>query len=936
MKFLNMFNLNEKQRFSLRKLSVGLASVCIGLSFVNMTSKEVKADTVSAQTSVAETKTSKNNKVDANADASKEVAKFTNSVDSNKITPSQTVLNKQATSNDVLKGTDAKQEQVAESAQNSVADQSQKNLLDDLGKQKASTQSGDQAEVKNQENRLVDQINYKLINQDNTDNNQNLGQNKVAPDETKQAPTTKSDAEKNIVGSSSIQQTNNQSNNHAEDNSQSQNEPKLDLTKNSQLAKKVLATNLIETNSSSMTNGGFDEATWGKLDVTKWQGSVQDGFYLLTNYTGDSSHIIVPNEADFEQAGKSTNGLQVGITRDTVQSLSSNQTQTIAFSKTNNQKVKAIGTDWSSVFSSTALSKFDGSNLDVSSITDMSDMFDNNKVSDLTSLANWNTSKVTNMSSMFQNSSISDFTPLTNWDTSKVTDMNSMFQNSSISDLTPLANWNTSKVTDMDSMFMANKISNLAPLAHWDTSKVTDMSCMFQDSSISDLTPLTHWDTSKVTDMRTMFMNNPDIIDLRPIANWNISSITNNLFNGFSGLAGLFASDTKLNLTNINNTPLMQGFLKEHDALAMATFITNNADLVKAITGKDLPNLTNTAKRTITFNIPHATPKTIVQTINYKAIAPVQVNFDLESPQIVQTYPVKESDWQLDDSKQNDDVIIDGVICFKPIKIPHVNGYKAHLIKDPVNPTAFLVSFMAVPEQPQKNQLTSNNDQSSQKPVQTEQNQPEPIQTKPADDKQVDQLVRTISYTLMHNDSSNTADSFEPAQTDSAPLETADVTQKVTPKPAKPTSIETQVPVETHDSLSNYTLTTNDPIPDTTMINTIVPEDLTWKIVNKNLNNNSINVPYYLTNTIYKVRLPRFSHYELHLVKRGTTQDSVSFVYINKQTQLNYVFNLKIQDNKYCLTVGKIDRVNRKILPIKTYNVISYQDLLDIFDKYFK
>ncbi|MBU3827713.1 MAG: BspA family leucine-rich repeat surface protein, partial [Candidatus Lactobacillus pullistercoris] len=786
-----MFNLNEKQRFSLRKLSVGLASVCIGLSFVNMTSKEVKADTVSAQTSVAETKTSKNNKVDANADASKEVAKFTNSVDSNKITPSQTVLNKQATSNDVLKGTDAKQEQVAESAQNSVADQSQKNLLDDLGKQKASTQSGDQAEVKNQENRLVDQINYKLINQDNTDNNQNLGQNKVAPDETKQAPTTKSDAEKNIVGSSSIQQTNNQSNNHAEDNSQSQNEPKLDLTKNSQLAKKVLATNLIETNSSSMTNGGFDEATWGKLDVTKWQGSVQDGFYLLTNYTGDSSHIIVPNEADFEQAGKSTNGLQVGITRDTVQSLSSNQTQTIAFSKTNNQKVKAIGTDWSSVFSSTALSKFDGSNLDVSSITDMSDMFDNNKVSDLTSLANWNTSKVTNMSSMFQNSSISDFTPLTNWDTSKVTDMNSMFQNSSISDLTPLANWNTSKVTDMDSMFMANKISNLAPLAHWDTSKVTDMSCMFQDSSISDLTPLTHWDTSKVTDMRTMFMNNPDIIDLRPIANWNISSITNNLFNGFSGLAGLFASDTKLNLTNINNTPLMQGFLKEHDALAMATFITNNADLVKAITGKDLPNLTNTAKRTITFNIPHATPKTIVQTINYKAIAPVQVNFDLESPQIVQTYPVKESDWQLDDSKQNDDVIIDGVICFKPIKIPHVNGYKAHLIKDPVNPTAFLVSFMAVPEQPQKNQLTSNNDQSSQKPVQTEQNQPEPIQTKPADDKQVDQLVRTISYTLMHNDSSNTADSFEPAQTDSAPLETADVTQKVTPKPAKPTSIET-------------------------------------------------------------------------------------------------------------------------------------------------
>ena len=97
---------NEKQRFSLRKLSVGLASVCIGLSFVNMTNKEVKADTVSAQTSAIETKTSKNNKIDTNVDATKEVANYTNSVDANKLNTDKTVLNKQAISNDVLKGTD--------------------------------------------------------------------------------------------------------------------------------------------------------------------------------------------------------------------------------------------------------------------------------------------------------------------------------------------------------------------------------------------------------------------------------------------------------------------------------------------------------------------------------------------------------------------------------------------------------------------------------------------------------------------------------------------------------------------------------------------------------------------------------------------------------------------------------------------------------------
>ena len=663
------------QRYSLRKLSVGLASVMVGACIFSVNGKTVKADVTSDQT--------------------------------NQVTK---VQDQTATAQPQI------EKKQASSAQNSVTGQPQKNLLDDLGKQKASAQSGDQAKAKNQENRLVDQINYKLTTNNSTDNKEDLGQNKVAPDKTKQAPATKSDAEKSIVRTSSAPKINNQSNDHAEDNSQSQNEQKLDLTKNSpKFAKKVLATNLIETNSSPTTNGGFDEATWGKLDVTKWQGSVQDGVYQLTDYTGDSNHIIVPNEADFEKAGKSTNGLQVGITPDTVQSLllGNYQEQTIAFSKTNNQKIKAVGTDWSKAFSwsfgsynDARLSEFDGSNLDVSHVTDMSYMFDGTEVSDLTSLANWDTSNVTNM----------------------------------------------------NSMFLRNKIS--------------------------DLTPLINWDTSKVNNMGDMFGDNPDIIDLRPIANWNVSNVNVNN----EGFMSIFGSDTelsaKLNLTNINNTKLMQGFLKEPDALAMATFITNNADLVKATTGKDLPNLTNTAKRTITFNLPHTEPKTITQTIYYKAIAPVQIDWsdpESDSGKIVQTYPVKESDWQLDTSKKNDDVIIDGVICFKPVKMPHINGYKAYLIKDPVNPTAFLVSFMAVPEQPQNNQ--SSNTQSSQKPAQPAQKQPEPIQNTSApveSDKQVDQILNHISYTLMHNVSTyDNADSFEPAQNDSDSFEApSDSTQK--------------------------------------------------------------------------------------------------------------------------------------------------------------
>ena len=795
---------NSNRHYSLRKLSVGLASVLIGISFLNGAKTTVKADTI-ANNNDEYAKAHKNNESNESLQAA--LLKNTDVAEGDSV---HTQRDKNVDTAGILTGTSPAQSSSAaqnsnisiktgevskagnfevagdiSSAQNSVAKPQRNNLLDDLDKQKTFTENN-QAEAKNQENRKED-----------------LGQNLTTPDETKSTLTTKSDAEKRIIQTSSDQHVNNQLNNRVEGNSQAQPQNSL------KLAKRMLTTNLIAT--PPMTNGGFDEATWGKLDVTKWRGSVQDGVYQLTWYTGDSRHIIVPNEADFEQAGKSTNGLQVGITRDTIYSLSS-RGQTIAFSKTNNQKVKAIGTDWSSAFSyHTNLSKFDGSNLDVSNVTNMSDMFSNTSISDLTSLAHWDTRKVTYMSGMFQDNSISDLTPLTHWDTGNVTDMGGMFRgnsisdltplakwdtrkvtnmsgmlsynsisdltplthwdtgkvaymsymfyNNSISNLTPLANWNVSKVTDMSEMFHSNSISNLTPLAYWDTSEVTHMNWMFNDNSIRDLTPLTHWNTNKVTDMSGIFSANPDIIDLKPIADWNISGV------------GLFSYDPQLNLIDINNTQLIQDFLKDPNALASAIFITNNADLVKATINKDIPTLTNSAKRTITFNIPNDAPKTIVQIINYKAISPVQVDFDAQK--IVKTYPVKDSDWRLDDSNSN--VTVNGQssteykaytldpngkdIDFAAIPLPKIPGYKVKISRIPsgnlAQPAMFLVSFVALPERLQNNQ--SHNVQLPQKPAQPKQ--------KLANDKHVDQVIDQISDTLMRNASSN-ANSFEPAQGD--------------------------------------------------------------------------------------------------------------------------------------------------------------------------
>ena len=287
-------------------------------------------------------------------------------------------------------------------------------------------------------------------------------------------------------------------------------------------------------NLNNNNNGGFDEATWGTLDVNNWKGSVQGDYYQLNDYTGDGNHVIVPNEADFEKAGISTFGKQVGVTSDLMHTIfrykPTAQDATVAFSKTDNKQVKAIGTDWNNTwecdyFSKAKLSKFDGTNLDVSNVTNMSSMFDGSQISDLSSLANWHVDNVENMREMFEQNQISDLSPLGKWNVNNVTIMYGMFTNNQIKDLSPLGKWNVNNVTNMGGMFSINQISDLSPLANWKVDQVTDMRGMFGINQISDLSPLANWKTDKVTNMSDMFYSN-QISDLSPLASWKTDNVT--------------------------------------------------------------------------------------------------------------------------------------------------------------------------------------------------------------------------------------------------------------------------------------------------------------------------------------------------------------------------------------------------------------------------
>lgn len=161
------------------------------------------------------------------------------------------------------------------------------------------------------------------------------------------------------------------------------------------------------TATTATTNGGYDSATWGTLDTSKWTGqnTTFDGtnYYQLTGYTGDQTHIIVPNEADFAAANKSTDGLQVSISNDLIKSWQN--AATIAFSKTDDKKIKLASNNLNGTFQNdTKLTNLDANSLDTSSVTSMQSTFEGTtKLSSLNGISDWDVSNITNMSLLFQN-----------------------------------------------------------------------------------------------------------------------------------------------------------------------------------------------------------------------------------------------------------------------------------------------------------------------------------------------------------------------------------------------------------------------------------------------------------------------------------------------------------------------------------------------------
>lgn len=203
----------------------------------------------------------------------------------------------------------------------------------------------------------------------------------------------------------------------------------------------------------------------------------------------------------------------------------------------------------SRMFYSSGIFNTDLSSLNLSNVTDMSEMFyglscHSSTPNGVLNLSNLNVSNVKNMRQMFMyvGSGCESLTiNLSNWDTSSVTDMSGMFSYAYREIPTAnidLTNLNVSNVKNMKSMFerFGEYSTNVQiNLSNFNSSSVTDMSQMFANVGSYSKTVnlnLSGMNTSNVTNMASMFSslgpsggNNDAAVLNVDISSWNTSKV---------------------------------------------------------------------------------------------------------------------------------------------------------------------------------------------------------------------------------------------------------------------------------------------------------------------------------------------------------------------------------------------------------------------------
>ena len=280
------------------------------------------------------------------------------------------------------------------------------------------------------------------------------------------------------------------------------------------------------------------------------------------------------------------------------------------------------------------------------------------------------------------------------------------------------------------------------------------------------------------------------------------------------------------------------------------------------------------ATRTINVHLPNGTTKVYQQVIGYQR----DVITDLVTKKVTNgTWTVNDvtSSFTIDGVKQLEHsyVLKDGTYNYASIKLPKIPGYKAKISLIPsgnsAQPAMFLISFVALPSVNSGVQNVSDDTKQDQDAViNTKQDQDAVINTK----QDQDAVINTK-----------------------------------------------------HLNTANMRIVSNQPA----LVENADTNASTWQIENNVAD--ELITPYVVFNSSHELHLPRFNNYNLQIINRTSNKDNLSFVYLDQNKAFKYVFNIKIEDGKYLLSIFQID--NKRLVPVQEISFNDYHQLIKLIVK---
>ena len=171
------------------------------------------------------------------------------------------------------------------------------------------------------------------------------------------------------------------------------------------------------------------------------------------------------------------------------------------------------------------------------------------------------------MNALFKDADISINPDISHWNVSSITNMVDMFKNSKSITGEFIKTWDVSNVEEMGGMFYNARSFN-ADLSYWNVEKVNNMNNMFEGTPYFTGEGLQYWDISQTTTMFSIFENSAFNTD---ISNWNITRTFSlidsynyeDIHDMFAGCNSLSESNRNSIITGWTNTLLDNGFTSD-------------------------------------------------------------------------------------------------------------------------------------------------------------------------------------------------------------------------------------------------------------------------------------------------------------------------------------------------------------------------------------